>query len=508
VTIDIGTVHETLGRLTGPGQPFEVGERQIAGTTQRAFINSAATAVDVIQSLRGHGDADLLVFNDQRWTFAQFFADVDALSATLQLDFGVMPGDRLAIAMRNCADWLITFAAAVQVGAVVVPVNSWGSSEELAFTLLNSGATILAADLPRTEAALNTLTAARVPVLFSDVDGDESALPTLARSQLQIRPILDAVACGRARPHTLARPEPADTAILLYTSGSTGHPKGIITRHVTVGQVLHNMMLAGYLSVELAGSTPAPGSPLPQSHLVTVPLFHVTGLFGGFLLPAVLGQKVVLLRKWSAHTAMALIEREKVTMLSTVPAILKDLLTDPRLGDYDCSSVSRAALAGAATPADLPGLLSDKLGVTGRASGYGMTESGSAGAAMSGPVFDLQPFAAGIISPIIELRVVDRRGHPLPIGAEGEVQLRGVTVTPGYWRMAELTDGAFTDDGFLRTGDLGHVDDDGFLFITGRLKEIVIRGGENISPVEIENVAYRHPCQGSRGLRCVRRRHR
>jgi acyl-CoA synthetase (AMP-forming)/AMP-acid ligase II len=216
----------------------------------------------------------------------------------------------------------------------------------------------------------------------------------------------------------------------LYTSGSTGHPKGVITHHVTVGQVLHNMMFAGYLSVELSGSTAPPGPLPPQTHLVTVPLFHVTGLFGGFLLPAMLGQKVVLLRKWSAERAMALIEREKVTMLSTVPAILKDLLTDARLGDYDCSSVSRAALAGAATPTDLPDLLRDKLGVTGRATGYGMTESGSVGAAMSGPVFDLNPFAAGIISPIIELRVVDRMGRPRPSGAEGEVELRGVTVTP------------------------------------------------------------------------------
>jgi long-chain acyl-CoA synthetase len=492
VTVDIDTVHETIRRLTGPGQPFEVGVRDIAGASHRVFVQAAATAVDVVGSLRAHGDAELLVFDAQRWTYEQFFADVDALSATLQLDFGVMPGDRVAIAMRNCADWLITLAAAIQVGAVVVPINSWGSSEELAFALLNSEATVLAGDLPRTEAVLDILTEGRIPVLFSDVDGDEAALRSRARRQPQIRPIRDAVATGRRRAYTLARPTPADTAMLLYTSGSAGHPKGVITRHVAVGQVLFNMMLACYLSVELEGSTPLPGSPVRQAHLVTVPLFHVTGLFGGFLLPAMLGQKVVLLRKWSAEPAMALIEREKVTMLSTVPAILKDLLTHPRLADYDCSSVSRAALAGAATPADLPGLLRDKLGVTGRASGYGMTESASVGAAMSGPVFDLKPFAAGIISPIIELRVVDRRGRALAAGAEGEVQLRGVTVTPGYSRLADLTRGAFTDDGFLRTGDLGHVDD-GYLFITGRLKEIVIRGGENISPVEIENVAYRHP---------------
>ncbi|MDT5132776.1 MAG: long-chain acyl-CoA synthetase, partial [Mycobacterium sp.] len=189
MTVDIDTVHETIRRLTGPGQPFEVGVRDIAGASHRVFVQAAATAVDVVGSLRAHGDAELLVFDAQRWTYEQFFADVDALSATLQLDFGVMPGDRVAIAMRNCADWLITLAAAIQVGAVVVPINSWGSSEELAFALLNSEATVLAGDLPRTEAVLDILTEGRIPVLFSDVDGDEAALRSRARRQPQIRPI-------------------------------------------------------------------------------------------------------------------------------------------------------------------------------------------------------------------------------------------------------------------------------------------------------------------------------
>jgi long-chain acyl-CoA synthetase len=227
--------------------------------------------------------------------------------------------------------------------------------------------------------------------------------------------------------------------------------------------------------------------------LVTVPLFHATGLFSGFLLPCAVGQKVVLLRKWDAETAMQTIQTEKVTMLSTVPAILKDLLTHPRFDDFDLSSISRVAAAGAATPTGLPELLRDRLGIENRAAGYGMTETASVCATMSGPVFDLKPMAAGIISPIIDLRIVDVQGNALPSEQDGEIQLRGVTITPGYWQRDDLTQEAFTPDGWLRTGDLGNIDDDGFLHITGRKKEIVIRGGENIAPIEIENVAYRHP---------------
>jgi long-chain acyl-CoA synthetase len=190
---------------------------------------------------------------------------------------------------------------------------------------------------------------------------------------------------------------------------------------------------------------------------------------------------------------MRAIEAERVTMLASVPAIFKDLLTHPRFDDYDCSSISRTSLAGAATPADLPGLMEAKLGGAPKSTGWGMTESGAVGSTMSGAVFDLKPASAGIRSPIIEVRAVDADGRPQPRGVEGELQLRGITVTPGYWNLPDQTAEAFADDGWLRTGDVGMLDDDDFVVITGRIKEIVIRGGENIAPIEIENVAYRHP---------------
>ena len=485
-------VHEAVRRFTAAGGIFAVTEQQVAGVPQRVFTHAAPTVLDILTSGRAHGGADFLVFGDQRWSFKQFFADVDALAAVLQHDMGVNRGNRIAIAMRNCPDWVLVFAAAVHVGAVPVLINSWGSAEELEFTLRDSDPTVLAADLPRTRLATETLRQRRTALLFSDVDGGAEQLDGHSLADLDIRNIEDALATGRGRNYAIVHPEPEDMAMLLYTSGSTGHPKGVIYCHISVGQALMHMMLAGFLSLEFSGAIELRGGATAEAQLVTVPLFHATGLFSGFLLPCTVGQKVVLLRKWDAVTAMQTIQNEKVTMVATVPAILKDLLTHSRFDDFDLSSISRVAAAGAATPAGLPELLRQRLGIENRSAGYGMTETASVCATMSGPVFDLKPMAAGIISPIIDLRTVDSAGNVLQSGAEGEIQLRGVTITPGYWQRDDLTEEAFTPDGWLRTGDLGSVDAEGFLHITGRIKEIVIRGGENIAPAEIENVAYRH----------------
>jgi acyl-CoA synthetase (AMP-forming)/AMP-acid ligase II len=231
VTLTPDLVHEAVRRFTAADGIFAVTERQVAGSTRRVFAHAAPTVLDILTSGRGHGGTDFLVFGDRRWSFEQFFADVDALAAVLQHDIGVRPGNRIAIAMRNCPDWVLTFAAAVHVGAVPVLINSWGSAEELEFTLRDSNPTVLAADLPRTRLAAEALEQRRTVLLFSDVDGGLEQLDRHSVADLDIRNIEGALATGRERNYAIMHPEPEDMAMLLYTSGSTGKPKGVVLSH-------------------------------------------------------------------------------------------------------------------------------------------------------------------------------------------------------------------------------------------------------------------------------------
>ncbi|MCW2853629.1 MAG: AMP-binding protein, partial [Nocardioides sp.] len=412
-----------------------------------------------------------------------------AVASAVQLDLGIRLGDRVAIAMRNSPDWMIAFTAAVNVGAVVVPLNSWGSADELTFSLTNCAAKILIADPTRAKILGPVLSDLSTTVVLGSADDTPDGLAGIA----ELPRLSDLIETSRDRGYTPATPAPEDPALILYTSGSTGHPKGATHRHVAVCQAVMHMFFAGYLPSELTGPTELRGGATTESQILTVPLFHATGLCSGFIIPCAVGQKVAILRKWDVLKALRIIEDERITMISTVPAVVKDLLTHRDFDSYDTSSLSRLAAVGAATPSDLPGLIETKVGTTTRSAGFGMTESMAVAATMSGPLFDLHPTSAGIISSIVEMRFVDPLGEVLPDGAEGEIQIRGITLTIGYWDLAEVTAQAFTDDGWYRTGDIGQLAGDGFLYITGRLKEMVIRGGENVYPAEIENAAYTHP---------------
>lgn len=480
--ITMDDVTAKRAEIIGPGGFFELQDRDIDGYTYKVYKHAPATSVEIIQNARGHGEAEWIVYEGRRYSYNGFFEEVDACAAALQRS-GITAGDGIAIAMRNSPEWAIAFAAATLTGAVVVPVNSWGKTEELSYAVTDSGSAMLICDAPRLRLLEGALDDLDVDVVVVPDDREHPAGQRVREWETYMQ-------TGRGRDYKVAEPDPVDLCLILYTSGSTGLPKGVAHRHIAVCQSVFNMMYLGMLVMSLEGAREFRGGATVETPLLTVPLFHATGLLSGFYLPIMTGQKVVMMYKWQTIKALELIQAEKVTSLSSVPAIVQDLLANPAFDDYDTRSLIRVTGAGAATPAGMPELISEKCGDPSRSAGYGMTETLAVGGTMSGCIYDLKPEASGLVSPIMQMRMVDAGGSELPRGEPGEIELYGVTCTPGYWEKPEANASTFVDGRWMKSGDVGYVDEEGFLHITGRIKEIVIRGGENIYPGEIESVAY------------------
>jgi long-chain acyl-CoA synthetase len=488
MAITAGDVHAKKAEITAPGGIFELEDVEVDGHVYRSYKHAPKTLVDVLQGARAHADLEFVVYEGRRFSYADFFRQVDAMAAALQLDLGVVKGDRVAIAMRNNPEWIIAYAAATLVGAIVVPVNSWGKTEELRYALEDSGSKLLVCDQPRLALIEQVLPELAVTALLVDDPAGGGGQRGAA-----VQDFARVLAAGEGRDYEIPEMAGGDDCVILYTSGSTGFPKGVLHRHIALCQSLMNMFFLGYLLMELEGAREFRGGAERETPMLTVPLFHATGLLSGFLLPIQTAQKVVMMYKWDAAQALELIQREKVTGLASVPAVIQDLLYHPEFDKFDTSSLIRVSAAGAATPAGLPELIREKCGEPSRSAGWGMTETLAVGSTMSGAVFDIKPDSAGIVSPIVDLRFLDDSGSEVDAHTGGAMEVYSITCTPGYWHKPEANSETFDEGRWMQTGDVGRIDEDGFLHITGRIKEIVIRGGENIFPGEIEQVVYELP---------------
>lgn len=470
---------EACEAMTGAGAPFELVTAKVRGRETRVFKNAPSSLREIFDTARPRGNATFLVYEDERLCFANVMAQVDALAATLVSHYGVAPGDRVAIGMRNYPEWVIAFAAITSVGAVSVSLNAWWTAEELDYALGDSGSRLVVADLERSRliAPLVAKHDARVLCVRSDS-------PPAGIDRWQ-----DVVKLGAAMPEVAIDPDM--DATILYTSGTTGHPKGAVSTHRAVISALQSFACRTRVNGMLLDKPPEP-SKNPTSFILIVPLFHVTGCVAVLMSCFSAGYKLVMMYRWDPARALELIEREKITQFVGVPTQSWDLLECPDFESRDTSSLASVGGGGAPAPPELVRRV-DKSFSGGRPSiGYGMTETNAYGPGNAGDDYLRKPTSCGRVVPSVEMRVTDDNGDPLGADEVGEIWFKGANLIRGYWNQPEATADTLVD-GWLRSGDIGRIDEEGFVYVQDRAKDMVLRAGENIYCAEVEAAIYEHP---------------
>jgi long-chain acyl-CoA synthetase len=474
-------VDPLFAAVTAPGTPFELVERD--GLLQ--FANAAPDLALMIDHARRHGDKTFLVdFSsdgaERRLTFEQVFAWRDQLVPLLQ----IKRGDRVAICMRNRAEWIVAFMAVIKAGGIAALLNSRGSPAELVAMIDDVTPALVLADGRRAALIREGGYQGRMLDLTKPFDDRE-----IARR------------AGEAMPDP-GLAQPLDPATILFTSGTTGRVKGAVLTHRSLITGLMLMQLSGVMVLHNMArqyqTTPEVlMANMPQQAVLLVyPLFHISGLGAAFLSPLFAGSKVVIMRRWDAQEAVRLIEAEQITMFAAVPTMLWDVLHRAKAGAADLSSLRNVASGGQALPVNLLDEIRQAFPHAVLGTGYGMTEASGSLAQAVGEDFIRNRSSAGRVLPLAQVRIVAPDGAVLPTGQSGEIQLKGAMVMAGYWNRPEETAAAFTKDGWLKTGDVGYVDAEGYVFIVDRVKDMVISGGENIYCAEVERVMGEMPGVG------------
>ncbi|MFC4947618.1 class I adenylate-forming enzyme family protein [Pseudonocardia sp. GCM10023141] len=466
--------------LTAPGAPFETVGIEIDGVALRAWRHAAPSLRSMLEASRAFGEQPFLIYHGERTSYREHAERVTALARLLADTYGVRKGDRVAIAMRNYPEWSVAFFAAACVGAVVVPLNAWWAAAELEFGLRDSGSRVLIADAERLDRLRDVLPGLDVAVLVARPDGP---LPAGVRDLADVPPAAELPSVAI---------EPEDDATIFYTSGTTGVPKGALGSQRNICSNPVSLMFAAARSVLRAGGSLDDLPTGPGVRLVTVPFFHVTGCHSVLLSAIQGGHALAVMYKWDPAVALELIERERVTQLTCVPSMAAQLFSHPDLARRDVSSLTAVGTGGAPAPPVLVGRSAAVIPGLGMSNGYGLTETSSLTSANIGEDYVARPDSVGQPVAICEVQVVDGIGEPLPVGEVGELWIRGANVVKGYWNRPDATAAAITD-GWLHTGDLARLDDEGFIHVVDRAKDVLIRGGENIYCAEIEAAVYEHP---------------
>jgi long-chain acyl-CoA synthetase len=479
-----------LEQLTGPGGPFEIVVEDVRGVPTQVYKQRMRSLRELMAQNAARPDVPWLVQGDRRYTFGQHDAAARIVASRLG-ELGVERGDRVALVAANNPEWVVTFWACAILGAVLVPLNAWWKAEELEFGLIDSGSKVLIADARRMSIVAPRLTELReLEHAFVIGGAAEGAVRSFDE-------LLDA-AGGADAPMPDSPVDEDDILAILYTSGTTGQPKGATVSQRQVIANLQNIICSGFVSA-MKGDTPpeAAGSGVQSASLLVVPLFHVTGCLATMTLNYATGGKVVLMPvgRFEPDAALEIIEREKVTSFGGVPTIMWRIVESPNLEKFDLSSVQRASYGGAPAAPELIERIEQVFPNLRKTltTAYGLTETASVATAIGGEDYFAHPGSVGRAVPTVELRIVDDAGLDVAPGTNGEVWLKGPTVmSHGYWRRPDANAAALTD-GWFHTGDIGYVDEDGYLYLVDRAKDMIIRAGENVYCVEVEHVLFDHP---------------
>ncbi len=479
------TLTEIQDMLCAPGARFEMETVTIGGVPTRTWKYAPPTLAALIGLARGYGERDFCVYEDERVSFEGFHRAVAALAADYQAR-GVGKGDRVAIAMRNLPEWPVAFFAAAACGAIVVPLNAWWTGGELDYALRDSGATMLVCDGERYERIadyLPHLTAIAHIIVARGTAGQGDAIDAIIGAPNDWASLPDA-----SLPDVAIAPD--DDVTIFYTSGTTGNPKGALGSH---RNMMTNIFSGGYAAARtVLRRGEALPDPAHKSVLTVVPLFHVTACSAGLMGFLAAGATMVLMRKWDTVQAMELIQRERIASTGGVPTIAWQIIEHPDRDKYDLSSLEAISYGGAPSAPELVRRIqSDLKAMPGN--GWGMTETMATVTSHAAEDYLNRPDSCGPPLPVADLKIMDEEGvNERVIGEVGELWARGPMIVKGYWNKPEATAATFVD-GWVRTGDLARLDDEGFCYIVDRAKDMVIRGGENIYSSEVENVLYDHP---------------
>ena len=459
---------------------------QVRGGNVCRVVRSAPGSVpDLLLAARRFGDLEYLEYLGEAYTFNDVISQTARLAEGLRR-MGVRPGDRVAICMRNLPEWPPAFFAPMALGAVTVSLNGWWSGEEIAYGLRDSGARVLIADQGRLSRASSMLPALGVRAIAVRAPGP---LPGGAVAWE------DALGTGPGCDLEPVAASPDDDCLMLYTSGSTAGPKGAVSTHRNVVHALLAWEIESRAQAILRGD-PVVKEPFDGQYrmLVTIPFFHVTACHCCMLVAARLGRRLTLMHKWDAQVGLDLIERDRITHLVSVPTVTGDLVRAAARQGRRLPSLLAIGGGGSHRPAQQVLAIADTFESASPGTGWGMTETNAIGTQIGAPDYLKVPTSSGRRSVLMDMRIVDPdTGADLPRGETGELWVRGTPVVKAYWNKPEATAQAF-EDGWFKTGDLAYVDDEEFIYFVDRIKEIVIRGGENISCLKVEDALYR--CEG------------